>query len=68
MTTTTNVLDSALPRLGGLGPKGSANLQIAFNGQTLLVRDVREARTDKRLALQSRRTLAILTECPSIQG
>ena len=66
--TTTDVLDSVLPRLRGLGQKAPANLLTAFNAQTLLVRNAREARTDKRLALHSRRTPAIPTEWPGIQG
>lgn len=42
--TKTDVLDAALPRLGGLGQQGTANLLTAFNGLALLVRDAREAR------------------------
>lgn len=41
----TAVLDAALPRLGGLGQQGTANLLTAFNGLALLVRDAREARS-----------------------
>ena len=65
---TMDVLDSALPRLCGLGQKRTANLLTPDNGRTLLLLDASEGRTDKRLSLQSRRTPAIPTECPGIQG
>ena len=44
MGTKTDVLDAALPKLGGLGQQGTANLLTAFDGLALLVRDAREAR------------------------
>ena len=65
---TMDVLDSALPRLGSLDEERTANLLIPFNGLTLLLSDASEGRTDKRLSLQSRRTPAIPTEGPGIQG
>ena len=65
---TMDVLDSALPRLCVLGQKRTANLLTPDNGRTLLLLDASEGRTDKRLSLQSRRTPAIPTECPGIQG
>ena len=62
-----DVLDSALPRLSGLGQKRAAELLTPFPGLTLLLRDTSEVRTDKRLSFQSRRTLAIQTECPGVE-
>ena len=53
MGTRTEVLDAALPRLGGLSQQGSANLLSAFNGLALLVRDAREERpVDQRSSIR----------------
>ena len=49
MGTSTKVLEAALPKLGGLGHKGAANLLNAFDGIALLVSDARAARQNDDL-------------------
>ena len=49
-----HVIDASMPKLGGLGQQGAANLLAAYNGLSLLARDARDGCNEAQLRARTR--------------